>query len=825
MIFLFEPKVTLSIFRLKRVAKNMSLRRKLKMLAWCDSPLSITGFGVVAKNILGRIYDTGRFDIACVGINHMDEHVEKAWSSREGDVPYRVFIGQDFQQAPGGGIAPLDPMGRMKAIRLITQGDCDVVFMMRDLWDFTVAQIPGGPWLGSYFPLHLQLAKEHGRNFRTLVHFPLEYDLQDPWKSMLDQIDYGMCFTQNGLKQLSNWPNIAYCPQGADAKIFKQLPKRGWGPAVVLEPVSGGYRPTQTFIKDTIDFRRRKMHLQDPENCFIVLNVNRNQPRKDIPATLKAFRRFLEFLGEPESGAKRPVLWLQMRPDDQFGDVRKAVEAEGLIIGKDVLFPPYFNVGVGWSDTELNMLYNAVDVFISTSVAEGFGLTPVEAGMAGCPVLVPGHTGHLDTMHHLGMPYVKCLEPEIRPDVAATTIHPTDTEDMAQQLLQHYRNPPILKSAIEKNIDGFRRQFDWDNIFARYWEPALKTIETDIFGTPDRQKVNAQRALYVCDEAFGDVLGATKAIHGLKQANPNVPIDFMTKRQFQDVVTNNPNVDRILPWDLNKLFDYQSGQVFYPHARIRHGAWATGFTHLMAMQAEMIGVRPGPAFIDDEPFNPGIPGVPLTADAEKDVVFPIITVHATSQGGKMITPDKWAAAIAQIQTRFPQIRFVLVGGPQDIPIPGTVDRRLDSTTGKPLSYRRMAWLQRHAFCHIGIDSGPAHCASVMGTPSLVVWGWTDVQTCCPEHFSINLVPHYPSVCPRMGPCHGVSPACKINQYDRNSAMQAPCAKSINLQPMTDLILEALNKGLMEGKEWLKDRSAKIKQIYSIPPLPVLSQAV
>jgi glycosyltransferase involved in cell wall biosynthesis len=396
------------------------------MLAWCDSPLSITGFGVVAKNILGRIYKTGMFDLACVGINHFEEHFDKAFEDRT-EVPYKVFIGQDVMRQ-GSQTVTYDPMGRAKTIQMLKKGNVDIFYCMRDLWDMVYQNAQGRPHLESYLPLHIQLAKENGANFRVLSHFPLEYQVQPNWKPALEMMDYGYCFTAGGMPQMEPYADkIAWAPQGCDTEIFK---------------------PLRNFNKDA--FKQARMGL-DP-NTFVVLCVQRNQPRKDIPATIEAFAKFKGMVGTVEG--KRPVLWLHMRPDDNFGDARQWVKDNGLQVDYDVCFPPNFNVGAGWSEAELNMLYNTADVFVSTSVAEGFGLTPVEAGCAGIPVLVAGHTGHLQTISQLGMPYVACKPMEKREKVAPSPITPTDTDDMAAKLAAHYADP----TTILRRLTGWSRR-------------------------------------------------------------------------------------------------------------------------------------------------------------------------------------------------------------------------------------------------------------------------------------------------------------------------------------------------------------------------------
>jgi glycosyltransferase involved in cell wall biosynthesis len=49
--------------------------------------------------------------------------------------------------------------------------------------------------------------------------------------------------------------------------------------------------------------------------------------------------------------------------------------------------PDFHNSYIGWEQQDLNALYNAADLFVSTSRGEGFGLTIAEALMCGVPVI------------------------------------------------------------------------------------------------------------------------------------------------------------------------------------------------------------------------------------------------------------------------------------------------------------------------------------------------------------------------------------------------------------------------------------------------------
>ena len=765
--------------------------RKLNVLAWMDSPSSITGFGVVAKNILGRLYKTGTYNISCIGINYFEEHIDRAFEDRvQAGYPYTLLIGQDLTAGPGGSIIPRDKMGRGKAIGMIKNGGVDIFFGMRDLWDMVYQQAEGTPHLSSYFPLHFQIAKESGRNFRFVGHFPLEYELQQAWHPALDIMDYGYCFTAGGISQLKNWSNkISWCPQGADMKTFYKI---------------------DNFDKNA--FLKNEMRV--PENSFVVLNVNRNQPRKDIEATIASFAKFKELVGYTEVPV---ILWLHMKPDDSFGDARHLVQKYGLQVDRDVFFPPYFHVGSGWDASKLNQLYNAADVFISTSVAEGFSLTPVESIAAGCPVLVPGHTGFLQTVGRAGMPYVKTRPQEMRQQIAPSPISPTDIDDMAKHLFDHFKDQSVLRNRIQNNYQRFRNEFDWDNIFSKYWEPMFEAAAKDIHDTnlamkgelPEDHPLqdNQKRLLFVCEEAAGDIIGASKAINSLKKQNPNLPIDFMCKNRFRGIQDNNPDIDRHLDWDINNIFRYPMRRVIYPHAAIRSGSWSTGPFHLLDMQSQMAGVVPGKAYINKKPFD-------VLTDDLNGKKPPLITINTTSQGGKMISPEKWHGIITGVLNNFPDVRFAVVGGKNDMLVPYALDMR-------GLEWAEQAWLQSQSFCHIGVDSSPGHCASTVRQPSVIFWGWTNAAVCKPQHGAINISAHYPTVCPRLGPCHGVNnggPWCGIDQYKAESAMRAPCVQSLDIRPAIEIVCTALSKGLVDGRKWMWDLAEKQDIIYSIPAI-------
>lgn len=115
-----------------------------------------------------------------------------------------------------------------------------------------------------------------------------------------------------------------------------------------------------------------------PVDKFIVYNINMNQERKRFDITIRGFFAF---------NKHHPNSYLVLKTN-AFMELN--IENYVKALGEDFNLVKVFNQI--YTPDELNELYNLVDVTISTSMAEGWGYTPVEAILAECPTIVPDHT-------------------------------------------------------------------------------------------------------------------------------------------------------------------------------------------------------------------------------------------------------------------------------------------------------------------------------------------------------------------------------------------------------------------------------------------------
>lgn len=138
---------------------------------------------------------------------------------------------------------------------------------------------------------------------------------------------------------------------------------------------------------------RIKFFGEDSVNRFMVMNVNRNQPRKDLARSMALFHQF--HVKHPDSS-----LYMHSVQVDAGGSLTVQAKMVGCDIFKqpaEIIFSS-LDLAHPWSRETLNELYNSVDCLISTAYGEGWGLCTTEAMSAGTPVLVPLNTANLDIL-------------------------------------------------------------------------------------------------------------------------------------------------------------------------------------------------------------------------------------------------------------------------------------------------------------------------------------------------------------------------------------------------------------------------------------------
>lgn len=224
-----------------------------------------------------------------------------------------------------------------------------------------------------------------------------------------------------------------------------------------VETIGHGVSP-ERFPAYTRAEARRELFAGRPEleDAFVVLNANRNSPRKRIDLTLQAFAQFAR--DKPDA-----YLYLHMAPG---GGTFVPAEAESLGIADRVLMTPGDGFwGPDVPDPTLAAIYAACDVGINTSTGEGWGLVAFEHALAGAPQVLPDHTGPAELWRDKAL-----LVASATNDYGEALV---PVEEVAAALRRLYDDPGLrrrLGAAAREH--ALAPEFDWDTI-AQSWKTLL----------------------------------------------------------------------------------------------------------------------------------------------------------------------------------------------------------------------------------------------------------------------------------------------------------------------------------------------------------------
>jgi glycosyltransferase involved in cell wall biosynthesis len=352
-------------------AKPAEGGRPVKILAFGDSPTRMTGFGRVMRNVLQRWWETavettaepagGTPALHCWGIGY------EGWPH---DLPCRIFPGgtHDWNSAPR----------LSQFLKVLADGQYTQVFM---LMDPDALSVHG-------FPQKLrQMCKARG--IRVLLYYPVDAPLEPEWLGILDAADVAVSYTEYGREATrramgkSQYP-IEVVPHGVD-ECFAPMSVEDRAKARVIE----FELETPAADKNVRAPRRRFNFVED--DTFLMLGVNKNEWRKD-PLRMLEILVGLRRLDVPAK------LLLRMDPMSAMGGVHLELAAKqlGLTYGKE-----WCHIGPV-ADELLAGLYNAADLYLTTSLGEGWGLGVTEAMACHTPVAMPRHTSLAEIGEALG---------------------------------------------------------------------------------------------------------------------------------------------------------------------------------------------------------------------------------------------------------------------------------------------------------------------------------------------------------------------------------------------------------------------------------------
>ena len=395
-----------------------------KRVLWYGDFLCTSGFSQVNQNIVEQLKD--KFEFTIIAINHFGEPYDfKRW-------PFLIFPAIDFGKAAFGGDkfkAYKDVFGRQRLIDFLSTGQFDILFTLQDpfIVSLEVAE--------AILKVRAELKKK-GKDFKWIFYTPVDGSVKKEWIDGLDKADFPITYTNWALeeiKKISPETKTRVIYHGVNLKDFYPIPK------------------------DKIDQFRTKYFTGKADGKFLITNVNRNQPRKDLPHTLMVFKKFKQ--KHPDA-----LLYLHCRMDDVGNNLLSVANDLGLKPLEDYLFPAQYDEHDGFPVEVMNLIYNASDCVLTTTLGEGWGLSVTEAMATKTPVVAPNNTSLTEICADGRCKLTECGQNMVTLQADFDRLRPVvDVDDVVKQLESVYLSwkMGVPSSSVEKAYQWVKT-LSWD---------------------------------------------------------------------------------------------------------------------------------------------------------------------------------------------------------------------------------------------------------------------------------------------------------------------------------------------------------------------------
>lgn len=309
----------------------------MKALLVGDAVVS-SGFSRCTHAVADALHSAGH-EVHILGINYYGDPHEH---------PYKIY--PCMQPFDGG----RDQFGTARLPVLVQRLKPDVVFVLQDPWNIPAYR------------------------YELMRQLPEDFELPKfvAWLAVDAENQDGEVLNRCGLDHVVVWTEFAE----------RELKKGGYTGEISIVPL--GVDHDVFNPKDKAGSRSRTMPAALQKDAFIVGAVGRNQVRKRLDLTIEYFAAWLR--SRPE--IFNAYLYLHVGGTGEQGIALKSMVKYHGLAGKVILSQPD-NVGMGADPLAMPLIYSALDVYLTTTQGEGWGLPALEAMACGVPVVAPDFSG------------------------------------------------------------------------------------------------------------------------------------------------------------------------------------------------------------------------------------------------------------------------------------------------------------------------------------------------------------------------------------------------------------------------------------------------
>lgn len=407
---------------------------KTKLMVVSDDIWTGTGFSEELKHVLFRLVQSGEYDVYWVGLQHVGHDVE---------VPDTMF--PDLRHTGAtirmmSGVGPPELFGLRAFKPNFDRVAPDLVLLMGDPKHFA-------PYVKAKKEMSYPLAV-----YTTLDGVPIH----PSWKEIFSGVDIRICMTE--------WAMLEWEKAG--------IPMFGY----VHHGVNWQWMTTNKMEKLKV---RRAYGIPDDMRLFI--NWDTNQYRKNFPALIRSWKNF-----RPES--KKALLYLHIDTNCHLGwNIFDLIE-QYKVPRKTILLPQdIYGYRKRFEQAESIEFHKSIiqmgDIYVSTTMGEGFGKTALEGLSLGMPVIITDYAASTEVCEKgsILVPTYDGSAGRYRPHdrIGSVDRAIVNEEKFVEAMLRLYDNP---EEATELGIQGrvWAKEFDYDTEIIPAWLDVLGRINPDV---------------------------------------------------------------------------------------------------------------------------------------------------------------------------------------------------------------------------------------------------------------------------------------------------------------------------------------------------------
>lgn len=501
-----------------------------------DASFLNTGYGIYGKEILTRLYNSDKYEVAELGCYaHKDNPLIKS-------IPWKFYpntVSGDDARAAQYRSNALNQFGLWRFNRCIADFKPHIVFDVRDYWMFSYQE--ASP-LKKYFSWVIMPATDSA---------PPKIE----WLHTFANADVVVPYTEWAKKTLS-----ASC--GNQINLFPKI-------------ANAGINPTEFYPISDKTAHKVKYLGQDYK---VIGAVMRNQKRKLLPDLMLAFRKYLELLKQQNNPqADNTILYLHTSFPETSGWDIPALLLEYGIANKTYFtyhcknckkcFPSKFHQGLtvcnncntkaacvaspvnGIATEELNNVYNLFDIFVQYAICEGFGMPQVEAAACGIQLASVDYSAMTEISENLNGYKIPLSRIFREMETNADRVYPDI--DKTVEIFNHFFNT-LSDAERQANSSVIREKcletYTWDNVY-KVWEECFDSIDINSkipwdathYSTPKHSSIKVPKGLsdkefiqYICCNIINE-----------NDLLSTAPIQTLIRETVSGITANNESISII----------------------------------------------------------------------------------------------------------------------------------------------------------------------------------------------------------------------------------------------------------------------------------------